>query len=142
MPGKPVRFLYSGIRVRDVDRSLNFYRSLGFRVLARGHMGHGGAWVHLVFPGSRHRIELNYYPRTNRFYEPFRQGTEFDHFGFYSTDVEAWRRRAVRAGGKVVEDFIDGKSRLVYVNDPDGVCLEVFGPARPRRRRRRSRARA
>jgi hypothetical protein len=99
-------------------------------------MGHGGEWVHLRFPGSYHRVELNYYPRGNRYYEPFRHGTEFDHFGFTTPDVAAWRARAVRAGGKVVEDFIDGRFRLVYVNDPDGVCLEAFGPARPRKRRR------
>jgi catechol 2,3-dioxygenase-like lactoylglutathione lyase family enzyme len=99
-------------------------------------MGHGGQWVHLVFPGSRHALELNFYPKGNRFYEPFRKGTEFDHFGFYVLDVAAWYRRALRAGGKRVEDFVDGKNRLVYVNDPNGVCLEAFGPAKPRRRAR------
>lgn len=99
-------------------------------------MGHGGTWVHLVFPGSRHRVELNFYPKGNRFYEPFRRGTEFDHFGFYTPDVALWLRRAVRAGGKPLLDFVDGKSRLVYVEDPNGVCLEAFGPARPRRRGR------
>jgi len=130
-----VRFLYSGIRVRDLRRSLAFYRALGFRIHARGRMGHGGEWVHLVHPGSRHRLELNFYPRGNRFYEPFTKGSEFDHFGFYSPDVAGWRRRAVRAGGRVVADFVDGKSRLVYVADPNGVWLEMFGPARPRRRR-------
>jgi len=139
MARRPVRFLYSGIRVRDLRQSLKFYRALGFRVLARGRMGHGGQWVHLVFPGSRHRLELNYYPKGNRFYEPFRNGTEFDHFGFYASDVAGWYRRALRAGGKSTEDFVDGKSRLVYVNDPNGVCLEAFGPARPRRRARVSR---
>lgn len=132
-------FLYSGIRVRDLDRSLRFYRALGFRVRARGTMGHGGQWVHLVFPGSRHRIELNFYPRGNRFYEPFREGSEFDHFGFFTPDVAAWQRRAERAGARTVEDFVDGRSRLVYVTDPNGICLEAFGPARPRRRRRASR---
>lgn len=141
MSRRSVRFLYSGIRVRDLDRSLAFYRALGFAVHARGRMGHGGEWVHLVFPGSRHRLELNYYPRENRFYEPFRAGSEFDHFGFHSPDVADWRRKAVRAGGKVVADFLDGKSRLVYVTDPDGVWLEVFGPA-PTRRRRSRRAKA
>ncbi|HYB78783.1 MAG TPA: VOC family protein [Thermoplasmata archaeon] len=139
---RSVRFLYSGIRVRDLDRSLRFYRALGFKVHARGRMGHGGKWVHLVFPGSRHRLELNYYPRENRFYEPFRPGSEFDHFGFHSPDVIGWRRRAIRAGGRVVEDFVDGRSRLIYVNDPDGVCLEVFGPARPRRRAARRKKRS
>jgi len=127
--------------VQNLDRSLRFYRALGFRVHARGRMGHGGEWVHLLFPGSRHRVELNFYPKGNRFYEPFRHGSEFDHFGFATRDVAAWRARAIRAGGTVVEDFLDGRFRLVYVNDPDGVCLEAFGPARPRRRRRtRSRA--
>jgi len=100
-------------------------------------MAHGGEWVHLVYPGSPHRVELNYYPRGNRFYEPFRPGQEFDHFGFYTPDVEGWYRRAQRAGGKRVADFVDGKNRLVYVNDPNGVCLEAFGPARPRRTRAR-----
>jgi len=139
MPRRPVRFLYSGIRVRDLDRSLEFYRSLGFRVHARGRMGHGGEWVHLVFPGSRHRLELNYYPKGNRFYKPFRPGSEFDHFGFHSSDVVGWKRAAMRAGGKVVADFVDGTSRLVYVKDPNGVWLEVFGPTRspPRAPRRR-----
>jgi len=135
MPRTTTRFLYSGIRVRDLDRSLAFYRTLGFKVLARGRMGHGGRWVHLVHPGSKHRLELNFYPRENRFYEPYRRGSEFDHFGFYSPDVMAWRELALRAGGKVVLDFVDRKSRLVYVNDPDGVCLEVFGPAAPTRRK-------
>ena len=139
MPKPPVRFLYSGIRVRDLERSLRFYRALGFRVRARGRMEHGGVWVHLRFPGSHHRLELNYYPRGNRFYAPWRAGTEFDHFGFYARDVAGWRRRAERAGGKVVADFVEGRSRLVYVSDPDGVWLEAFGPARPRRPRRRGR---
>jgi len=102
-------------------------------------MGHGGEWVQMGFPGSRHWIELNYYPKGNRFYEPFVKGSEFDHFGFFAKDVAGWHRRALRAGAKKVEDFVDGKNRLVYVNDPDGVCLEAFGPARPRRTARRAR---
>lgn len=131
-----VRFLYSGIRVRNLDRSIRFYRGIGFRIHARGRMQHGGEWVHLRYPGSWHRLELNFYPRGNRFYEAPRRGTEFDHFGFYARDVHAWLRRARKAGGKLVEEFVDGTSRLVYVEDPDGICLEAFGPARPRRSRR------
>ena len=138
MPRSGVRFLYSGIRVTNVERSLKFYRALGFRIRAKGRMKHGGRWVHLVFPGSSHRVELNYYPKGNRFYEPFRAGSEFDHFGFYTPDVERWYRRALRAGGKPVLDFVDGKSRLVYVGDPDGVLLEAFGPVPPPRRKARN----
>jgi catechol 2,3-dioxygenase-like lactoylglutathione lyase family enzyme len=130
-----VKFLYSGLRVRSVARSLAFYRKLGFRPVARGTMEHGGVWVHLRFPRSWHRLELNYYPPGNRFYEPIRRGTEFDHFGFYAPDPVAWKRRALRAGGRLVEEFVEGRFRLIYVRDPDGNWLEAFGPASPRRRR-------
>jgi catechol 2,3-dioxygenase-like lactoylglutathione lyase family enzyme len=134
-----VRFLYSGIRTTDLERSVKFYRALGFRVRSKGRMKHGGRYVHLVFPGSRHWIELNYYPKGNRFYEPVRAGTEFDHFGFYAPNVERWYRRALKAGGRPELDFIDGQFRLVYVNDPNGVCLEAFGPAAPPRTKRKKR---
>ncbi|MGI0068526.1 MAG: VOC family protein [Thermoplasmata archaeon] len=130
------RFLYSGLRVRDFERSLRFYRRFGFRRVAQGTMEHGGRWAHLVYPGSVHRLELNYYPPKNRFYEPIRRGTEFDHFGFYSPDPIAWKRAALRAGARLETEFVEGKHRLVYVRDPDGNWIEVFGPARPRRRRR------
>ena len=135
----PPRFLYSGIRVREMSRSLRFYRKLGFRLHRRGTMEHGGKWAHLTLPGFAHRIELNWYPRTNRFYEPYREGTQFDHFGFYVADVEAWKRHLARQRIPTVAEFPDGKSRILYVRDPDGIWIEYFGPASrpmPRRRRR------
>lgn len=98
-------------------------------------MEHGGTWVHLRFPGSYHRIELNYYPPKNPHFEPFRPGTEFDHFGFYARDPLAWKRAALRAGGRLKLEFVEGRQRIVYVADPDGNWLEAFGPAKPRRRR-------
>jgi hypothetical protein len=49
-------------------------------------MAHDGEWVQMGFPGSRHGIELNYYPMGNRFYEPFGMGSEFDPFGFFVKD--------------------------------------------------------
>lgn len=131
------RFLYSGIRVRDLAASLRCYRALGFRVRSRGTMLHGGKWVHLVHPSSRHRLELNFYPRGNRFHEPWRGGVEFDHFGFYLKNVDAWYRRMLRAGARPGADFVEGKIRIVYVVDPNGVWLEGFGPATPPRRPRR-----
>lgn len=136
---KPVRFLYSGIRVRSLETSLGFYRRLGFRVVARGTMEHGGRWVHLRFPRSRHRLEFNFYPKGTRYYEPFRgPGTEFDHLGFLAPDVAGWLRKVTRAGGRLELDFTEGRTRIVYLRDPNGIWLEAFGPARPRPRRRRA----
>jgi len=128
MPSVKVEFVYSGIRVRNLPRSLTFYRRMGFRVHRRGRMGHGGQWVHLAFPGAEQRVELNYYPPTNRFYEPLRRGTEFDHFGFRVSNVEAWeaqlRRRRLPIVARIREPF----ENIVYTRDPDGNWLEFFGP--------------
>jgi catechol 2,3-dioxygenase-like lactoylglutathione lyase family enzyme len=148
MTAPPLRFGYTGLRVRNVRRSLRFYRALGFRIHRSGRMEHGGRWYHLARPGVRHRIELNFYPVGNRFYTPFRAGTEFDHFGFFTNRVDEWLRRALRAGGTLAIDLRETRERLVYVRDPDGNWIEFVGPPpkvrtapAPASRRRRRRPR-
>ncbi|MGP8077738.1 MAG: VOC family protein [Thermoplasmata archaeon] len=131
------RFLYTGVRVRNLPRSVAFYRGLGFKIKAKGTMAHGGKWVHMLYPSSRHRLELNYYPPKNRYYEPWGPGSEFDHFGFYAPDLAQWEKVARRAGARKTLEFVDSQSRIVYYRDPDGVWLEAFGPAKPRQRRTR-----
>jgi catechol 2,3-dioxygenase-like lactoylglutathione lyase family enzyme len=123
-----VEFVYSGLRVRDLARSLRFYRKLGFRVFRRGTMGHGGRWVHLSFPGAAQRVELNFYPRGNPYHEPIRRGTEFDHFGFRVSDVEAWERELRRLKMPIVARIQEAHENLVYTRDPDGNWVEFFGP--------------
>jgi catechol 2,3-dioxygenase-like lactoylglutathione lyase family enzyme len=128
MPRVKVEFIYSGLRVRDLAKSLSFYRRLGFRVFRRGTMGHGGKWVHLAFPGAQQRLELNFYPRSNRFYTPLRRGTEFDHLGFRVSDVEAWERQLRRRRFPVVARIREEYENIVYTQDPDGNWVEFFGP--------------
>jgi len=131
-----LRFAYTGLRVRDLRRSLAFYRGLGFRIHHRGTMGHGGVWVQLVHGDGAHRLELNFYPRGTRFHEPYRAGTELDHLGFFTPDVDHWIRTARRLGAPVVEDFSEPGERLAYVADPDGVWVEFVGPETSPERRK------
>lgn len=128
MPRPKIEFVYAGLRVRNLDRSIRFYRKLGFKVYRRGRMGHGGVWVHLAFPGAQQRIELNYYPRSNRYYEPVRRGTEFDHFGFRVSDVEAVEAELRRKKFRIVARIREAHENLLYIRDPDGNWLEFFGP--------------
>lgn len=123
-----VEFVYSGLRTRDLARSLRFYRKLGFRVHKRGTMDHGGQWVHLVFPGSAHELELNFYPRGNRFYTPIRKGTEFDHLGFRVSDVKAWEEELRRRKFPIVARIREAHENIVYTRDPDGNWIEFYGP--------------
>lgn len=126
-----VDFVYSGLRVRSLARSLRFYRKLGFRVFRRGVMEHGGQWVQLTFPGAVQRLELNFYPRANRFYEPIRKGTEFDHLGFRVSDVAAWEAELRRRRFPIVSRIRETHENIVYTRDPDGNWIEFFGPVSP-----------
>jgi catechol 2,3-dioxygenase-like lactoylglutathione lyase family enzyme len=128
MPQRRLKWDYSGLRVRSLERSARFYRRIGFEVGKRGTMEHGGQWMGLTFPGSLHQLELNYYPPGNRFYTPFRSGSEFDHLGFWVDDIDAWARQLRRWRLPIVADFSETTQRLVYVSDPDGNWVEFYGP--------------
>jgi len=123
-----VDFVYAGLRVRNLTKSIRFYRKLGFKIHKRGVMEHGGQWVHLRFPGAAQRVELNYYPRSNRFYTPIRRGTEFDHLGFRVSDVDAWEQELRRWKLPIVARIRETYENIVYTRDPDGNWLEFFGP--------------
>jgi catechol 2,3-dioxygenase-like lactoylglutathione lyase family enzyme len=123
-----VEFVYSGLRTSNLSQSLRFYRKLGFRIHNRGRMEHGGQWVQLSFPGAAQRVELNFYPRGNPFYEPLRKGTEFDHLGFRVSDVAAWEEDLRRRNFPIVARIREKHENIVYTRDPDGNWIEFFGP--------------
>jgi catechol 2,3-dioxygenase-like lactoylglutathione lyase family enzyme len=104
-----------------------------------------GECAQLEHPRSSFTIELNYFPRGSRAYEPIRRGTELDHFGFEVGDVDACVKSLCRVGGKVKirpynskiiihergathDSWEDG--RAAYVSDPDGIWIELMGPPR------------
>ena len=133
MPRRKIRLYYAGIQVRDLNRSLRFYRFLGLRVSHRGTMVHGGKWVQLVDSSSKQRLELNWYPKGSRFYEKYHNGSELDHIGFIVDDAVKWFNILVRRGAKpATEPFGDESEILAYVKDPDGIWVELIGPGRKR----------
>jgi catechol 2,3-dioxygenase-like lactoylglutathione lyase family enzyme len=134
-----VRPLYTGLRVRNLNRSLRFYRTLGFRQTIHGRTSIG-VFAQLEHPRGRFTIELNQFRPRTKVYEPYRKGSEMDHFGFWVDDVDAWVRRLRRVGGKVKIPPYDStivipprpwfNGRAAYVADPDGVWIELMGPLR------------
>src|SRR5712691_864990 len=74
------QFYYTGIRVRDLKRSLDFYaKVIGLKVVGRGTMPHGGKYVHLRGRGSKQMLELNWCPEGSKFYSEYAGGDELDH---------------------------------------------------------------
>ena len=121
------RFYYTGIRVRNLRRSLSFYtKAFGMRAVNRGTMPHGGKYVQLVGTGSAQKLELNWYPRGSRFYSPYRKGEEIDHLAFVVADVRKAYRELIRKGAKPAVPPEKSEGTEVYVKDPDGIWIELL----------------
>ena len=125
-----VRFWYTGIRVKDLEESIKFYKeALGFHVLFRAKMvHHEGTFVQMRTPTGKQVLELNYYPETSKFYEEYCNGSELDHIGLYVSNVREQYRRLVKLGCEpAVEPFTQGSWILAFVKDPNGIWLELIG---------------
>lgn len=126
---------YVGIQVRDVDRSLAFYRDLlGMQVLRRQRVPEtGGEWVELKSGGSDALLELNWYPEgSQHFRGPYANGDELDHIAFECDDARSAFDRLLAQGARPgLSPFLEGKTWLAYVVDPDGIWIELYSPADP-----------
>ncbi len=124
--------VYAGLRVTDLERSLRFYREgLGLVEEGRGTMSHGGTFVGLLDPATKFRLELNYYPPGSPYAVPYAVGEGLDHLGVVVPDARAAIERLRRLGARVaVEPWHEaGRYWIGFVEDPDGIWVEVQDPA-------------
>lgn len=115
-------FRYTGIRVPDLERSIEFYtRMLGMHVAWRMKIREtGGGIAVLKSPRGSQRLELNWYPPRGK-YSRYREGDELDHLPFAVPDVDTFLGDH-RGDFKVaMRAFDEGSDRLAYVTDADGV---------------------
>ncbi len=121
------RFYYAGIRVRDMKRSLDFYRkAMGMNVVNKGTMPHGGKFVQLRGKGSKQTLELNWYPSGSRFYSDYVPGEEMDHLAFVVKDAAKAYKELISKGATPAVPPKESKGTEVYVKDPDGIWIELL----------------
>ncbi len=121
------KFFYTGIRVRELERSIDFYTKIfGMKVTRKGTMPHGGKYVALRTPGSTRELELNWYPTGSRFYTKYTRGEELDHLAFIVDDVEAAYNDLRKKGVKVAVSPRQSEGTEVYLQDPDGIWIELL----------------
>ncbi len=130
-----MRYAFScgGVQVRDLGRSVDFYRArLGMRLRRRERVpATGGAWAEPVSPGSPQLLELNGYPEGfEHFPDMYRLGNELDHLAFDCDDADAAYAERFAAGVKpALPPFRWGDSRLAFVEDPDGIRIGLSSKA-------------
>ena len=120
-------FAYTGIEIRDLERSIKFYtENLNMKLVRRSKIPEtNGEIAELRSPDGHQLLELNWYAGHNR----YRSGDELDHLAFDVEDVDKALAQLKAQGVEVaMEPFDEGEGRLAFVKDPDGIWIELTGP--------------
>ena len=122
------KFSYVGIRVKNMKRSVDFYT----KFLGMEDKGHSrleatkGDVAYLVSEDEKVGIELNHYDADSPYNTNYAVGEGLDHLAFGVKDLDAALRQARRLGHKVVKEVKTETSRWAYVQDPNGIWIELF----------------
>lgn len=122
------KFFYTGIRVKDLEASVKFYTTvLGMKVRGRNTIDAAkGTVVELVCEGEgANTLELNYYEKGSRFDTKYEVGEGLDHLAFVVKDLDAALAEADKAGHPVVLKMREPESRYAYIQDPNGIWIEL-----------------
>jgi len=122
------RFRYVGIRVKDLDRSVDFYtRLLGMKVKQRLKIKETkGEIVDLVSEDERFTLELNHYEKNSPHNTTYIVGEGLDHLAFDVDDLDKAIEEMRSAGYPVILEVKTEKSRWAYVEDPNGIWIELL----------------
>jgi len=122
------KFTYVGIRVKNMKKSIDFYT----KFLGMEDKGHSrievskGDVVYLESGDRNVGIELNHYDAKSPFNTKYVAGEGLDHLAFGVDYLDASLKLAKKLGYKVAKDVKTEKSRWAYVEDPNGIWIELF----------------
>jgi lactoylglutathione lyase len=122
------KFTYVGIRVKDLEQSIGFYtKLLGMRVKGRSRIEKAkGEVVSLESEGGGFELELNYYEKDSPYYSDYTVGEALDHLAFGVENLTKALDEARAGGYRVISEMKSNGSRWAYVEDPNGIWIELF----------------
>jgi lactoylglutathione lyase len=126
-----MKLLHTMVRVKDLERSVRFYREvLGLREERRKVLEKADATLVFLADGEGdHRIELTY----NHDGRDYVLGNQFGHFAFGVDDLDLARERLQAHGVAFTRGpyrVSEGGSRIAFIKDPDGIEIELIERAR------------
>jgi catechol 2,3-dioxygenase-like lactoylglutathione lyase family enzyme len=121
-------FTYVGIRVKDLQKSIEFYTQvLGMQITGRGKVEiTKGETVGLQSRDGGFQLELNYYDPGSQHYTPYFAGEGLDHLAFKVDNLDEALRAAEAFGYPTKLDLKTENSRWAYIEDPNGLWIELF----------------
>lgn len=120
--------VYVGIRVTNLQKSLDFYtKVLGMKIKGQGKIEQTkGEAVALESKTDGPILELNYYEKDSPFNTKYVVGEGVDHLAFKVHNLDKALEEAKKAGHKTVLEMKANNSRWAYIEDPDGIWIELF----------------
>ena len=120
--------IHTCYRITDVDRSVGFYKALGFEEKGRIPIREEAINVFMGLPddGPEPRLELTFNVGQT---EPYDIGTGYGHIAITTPDLDGTLSQLAEQGiepERPPYTIRDGGSRLCFLRDPDGYRIELL----------------
>ena len=118
--------IHTCYRILDIDRSVDFYKRLGFEEVGRVPIREEAINVFMGLPGDGARLELTCNVGRD---EPYEIGTGYGHIAVTVDNLDGALARLSEQGiepEKPPYRVREGGSRLCFVRDPDGYRIELI----------------
>ena len=120
-----MQLIHTCYRIGNIERSVAFYRALGFEEIRRMPIRDEAINVFMGLPGDGPRLELTY----NHGVDSYEIGTGYGHIAVTVSDLDA---TLGELGARGIEPerppyrVREGGSRICFVRDPDGYRIELI----------------
>ena len=122
-----MKFLHSMIRVRNLEKALDFYtKLLGLKLTEERRLDDCTLYF-LTDEESGVQVELTYNDETPE--EGYVNGNAFGHFAFYCDNLDEFTNKVTALGYEYLYEPFDlnGKgSKIAFIKDPDGNEIELI----------------
>lgn len=120
------KFLHTRMRVNDLERTVNFYKTvLGLTEAGRHESPRGSKLVYLNVPNSDELIEITYYPDADSMECP----PDLMHLAFEVEDMEVFRQHIEKHGITFSDGPTDNeglKCTFAFIDAPEGYEIELI----------------
>lgn len=122
------KFTYVGIRVTNLEKSIDFYtKVLSMTMLGRWKIEETkGETVDLQSEKDGFILELNYYEPGSPYARKYNLGEGLDHLAFKVENLDNALKEAKLKGCRSIKEFRTKSGCWAYVEDPDGIWIELF----------------
>ena len=117
--------IHTCYRIGDIDRSVDFYKALGFEEVGRMPIRDEAINVFMGLPDDGARLELTY----NHGVDSYELGTGYNHIAVTTADLDEKLENLQQQGiepEKPPYTVSENGPRICFVRDPDGYRVELI----------------